>query len=140
MRVREHRRDLALQSLGKSLHAAKSASDAAHSVATQLSLLTESQQRDGSSSPRIDVDRLRQSRSNRDDLRAELSASLRRQADAESDVQQAQSTAVARDSEVEVLDRLSDRYRAQRRIGDKRREEQILSEATVTLCNSGRSP
>ena len=125
MRVREQRRDTALQSLGKSLLAAKTAGDVTQLAAAKLSQLTTVQQQDGSLR-RVDVDRLRQLRANREDLRAELTEHLQRQEEADAGVKRAQTSAVARDSEVEVLSRLADRYLAANRIDEKRREEQIL--------------
>ena len=133
MRVREHRRDAALQSLGKSLLAVRTASDATQTITAEISRLKAAQQ--DNSSPRIDIDRLLQLRANRDDLRAELTERLQRQAEADAGVKQAQAIAVTRDSEVEILVRLSDRYQTANRITANRREEQILSEAAVTLCN-----
>ena len=137
MRVREHRRDAALQSLGKSLLAARTASEATQATATEISQLTASQQ--DHSLHHVDVDRLRHLRANRDHLRAEFVERLQLQAEADAGAKQAQAIAVRRDSEVEILVRLSDRYQTANRIIEKRREEQILAEAAVTLCNGDSS-
>lgn len=133
MRVREHRRDAALQSLGKSLLAARTASDATQITITEISRLTATQQ--DRSSHRIDIDRLLQLRAKRDDLRAELTERHQLQVEADARVTQAQTLVVTRDSEVEILVRLSDHYQTANRLTENRREEQILSEAAVTLCN-----
>ena len=137
MRVREHRRDAALQSLGKSLLAARTASEATQATATEISLLTATQQ--DRSLHHVDVDRLRHLRANRDHLRAEFVERLQLQAEADEGVKQAHAIAVTQNSEVEILVRLSDRYQTANRIIEKRREEQNLAEAAVTLCNGDRS-
>jgi hypothetical protein len=133
MRVREHHRDAARQLLAKSLSVAKTANDAAQTTTEKLSQLATVQQQE-SDSRHIDVDRLRQLRATRDDLRTELAERLRHQAEAAESVKQAQHIAGLRESELEVLTRLSDRYQATHRITQQRREEQILSESVVTLC------
>src|SRR5439155_17850232 len=78
LRVREHRRDMALQSLAQSLQTANAARDSAESVANAVSSLTKVQQRDGSVG-RVDVARLRQLRQTRDELRTELTERHRQQ-------------------------------------------------------------
>lgn len=139
MRVREHRRDTALQSLAASLNVAKTANDATQSTAAKLSQLNVAQQQ-SNSTHRLDIERLRQLRATRDGLRTELAEHIQRQTDATAKVKQAQQAAVTRDSEREILVRLADRYQAANRLNERRREEQILGETSVTLCNGDCSP
>ena len=134
-RVREHRRDEALQSLAQSLQTANAARDAVDSVAEAVSRLTKNQQRD-SSAGRVDVERLRQLHQTRDDLRTELAERHRRQTAADAEVQHSQAVATACQTEVEVLQNLNERYVTENRVTQRRRDERILLETAVSLCNS----
>ncbi|MCX7421349.1 MAG: hypothetical protein NT013_17650 [Planctomycetia bacterium] len=139
IRIRDHRRDAALQSLAAGLNVAKTANDATESTAAKLSQLNISQQQ-CNSTHRLDIERLRQLQIIRDGLRAELAERIQDQTDAAAKVKQAQQAAVARDSEREILVRLADRYQAANRLNERRCEEQILWETSVTLCNGDCSP
>jgi len=138
LRVREHRRDKALQSLAQSLQTANAARDSAESVANAVSSLTKVQQRDGSVG-RVDVERLRQLRQTRDELRTELTERHRQQTVADAEVQHSQAAATACQTEVEVLQNLNERHVEENRITQRRRDQRILLETAVSLCNGDAS-
>lgn len=134
LRVREHRRDTALQSLAKSLQVAAKIHDSATGVEVVLSHLSQAQQQSGQS-VRLDSERLRQIRQNRDELRSRLTDLRREQKVADAAVQVAQVHAAAKDAEAEVLRRLQDRLDAAHRLAQRRRDEQSPLEAAASLCN-----
>lgn len=134
LRVREHRRDTALQSLAQSLQAATQIHNSATGVEVVLSHLKQAQQQ-SSQSGRLDSERLRQIREDRDELRSRLTNLRSQQKAADAAVQVAQAHATAKDAEAEVLRRLQDRLDSARRQAQRRRDEQSPLEATVSLCN-----
>lgn len=134
LRVREYRRDAARQSLAQSLQTASRIRDAATDVEAKLSHLGQSQQQ-RSHVGRVDSERLRQLRQERDDLRSHLNNLNSQQTFADAAVQKAQATATATNSEAEVLKRLHDRLDSIDRQAQRRREEQTPLESAVSLCN-----
>lgn len=133
-KVREHQLDFARQVLADALRVAKTANDDTELTTKKLSRLTErSLVSTGSST--INITRLQELRRIRDGLRAELSTLRRRLSDAEDTVKRANQAASIRNSELEILVRLSDRYKTVSRQLKRRQEEQILAEYSVTLCN-----
>ena len=137
-RIREHRRDTALQSLARSLQAATQIRDATASVEAMISSLSHTQKPTGRIE-RLDSQRLRQLRQDRDDLRSRRSDLRHQQVAAEAVVHQAQANAATKDNEVEVLRRLQDRLDFTHRQAQQRRDEQSPLDAAVSLCNGGRS-
>lgn len=134
LRVREHRRDTALQSLARSLQVATKIHESAASVEAVLSRLGQIQQQSGQSG-RLDSERLRQIRQDRDDLQSQLNDLHNQQKAADSAVQLAQANATAKDAEAEVLRRLQDRLDSARRQAQRRRDEQSPLEVAGSLCN-----
>lgn len=134
LRVREHRRDTALQSLAQILQAAKNIQNSATSVEAVLSHLGQVQQQ-CSQFGRLDSERLRQIRHDRDDLRSRLTDLRSEQKVADDAVQVAQAHAAAKDAEAEVLRRLQDRLDSAHQQAQRRRDEQSPLEAAVSLCN-----
>lgn len=134
LRVREHHRDTALQSLAKNLQVAKKVHDSATGVEVVLSHLSLIQQQ-SSQARLLDSERLRQIRQDRDELRLRLTDLRSEQKVADAAVQAAQAHAAAKDAEAEVLRRLRDRLDSDRRQTQRRRDEQSPLEATVSLCN-----
>ena len=137
-RVREHRRDAALQSLARSLRAATQIRDAATSVEAMISSLGQAQQQ-SRHAERLDSERLRQIRQDRDDLRSQRTNLLHQQAAAEAVVHREQANAAAKDSEAEVLRRLQDRLDSAHSQAQRRRDEQSPLDVAVSLCNERRS-
>ena len=137
-RVREHRHDAALQSLAQSLRAATQIRDAATSVEAMISSLGQAQQ-PGRHAERLDSERMRQIRQDRDDLRSQRSDLLRQQVAAEAVVHQAQANAAAKDAEADVLQRLLDRLDSAHRQAQRRRDEQTPLDIAASLCNEGHS-
>ncbi len=138
LRFREHRRDAALRSLAQSLQVATKIRDTNNSVESMHSTLGQAQQQI-SHAGRLDSERLRQIRQDRDDLRSRLTDLRREQKSAEAEVQVAQTHAAAKDAEAEVLRRLQDRLDSAHRQAQRRRDEQSPLEAAASLCNGGLS-
>lgn len=138
IRVRDHHRDCALQALAESLNVSKIANDATQSTTKKISGLTRQHQESAGNS-RINVAQLQELRTTRDGLQADLAMHQKSQKEADLSVQKAQKAVSIRDSEREVLIRLSERYELAQRVMAQRKEEQILSESVVTLCNRERS-
>ncbi len=134
LRVREYRRDAVLQSLAQSLQADAKIRDAANSVELMLSGLGTTQQNSGQSG-RLDPDRLRQCRQERDRLQTDLAELRRQQVASETLVRQTQDIADAKSAEAEVLRRLQDRLDSAHRQAQRRRDEQSPLEAAASLCN-----
>lgn len=134
LRVREHRRDTALQSLAQSLQAATKIRDTTIRVEAMISGLGKAQQQ-SSDAGRLDSERMRQIRQDRDDLRFQRTDLLRQQVVAEAVVRQVQANASAKDAEAEVLRRLQDRIDSAQRQAQRRRDEQSPIDVTVSLCN-----
>ncbi len=134
LRVREYRRDAALQSLAQSLQAATRIRDTSTGVESMLSTLGQAQQQI-SHAGRLDSERMRQIRQDRDDLRSRLTDLRSEQKTADVAVQVAQTHATAKDAEAEVLRRLHDRLDSARRQAQRRRDEQSPLEAAASLCN-----
>lgn len=134
LRVREHRRDTALQSLAQSLQAASKIHESAAAVEVVLTRLNQTQ-RQCSQFGGLDSERLRQIRQDRDDLRRRLNEFQTQQKAADAAVQLAQANATAKDAEAEVLRRLQDRLDSTQRLVQRRRDEQSPLEVTVSLCN-----
>ena len=134
LRVREHRRDAALQSLAQSLQAATQIRETTTSVETMLSRLGQAQQ-PSRHAERLDSERLRQIRQDRDDLRSQRTDLLRQQVAAEDVVRQAQANASAKDAEADVLRRLQDRLDSAHRQAQRRRDEQTPLDVAASLCN-----
>lgn len=137
-RVREYRRDTALQSLAQSLRAAAQIRDTATSVEAMISSLGQAQQQSGHAE-RLDPERLRQVRQDRDDLRSQQTDLLLQQVAAEDVVRQAQANASAKDAEADVLRRLQDRLDSAFRQARRRRDEQSPLDIAVSLCNRNHS-
>lgn len=133
-RVREHRRDAALHSLAQSLQAEAAIRESINSVEGTISNLSQSQQQCVHSG-RLDAERLLQIRQDRDNLRSQLTELNRQRGAAEAVVVQAQAIAVEKDAEVDVLQRLSDRYDSAHRQARRRQDEQSLAEVVASLCN-----
>ncbi len=134
LRVREYRRDAALQSLAQSLRTASKIRDTTASVESMLTTLGQAQQQI-SQAGHLDSERLRQLRQGRDDLRSRLTDLRSEQKTADAVVQVAQAHAAAKDAEAEVLRRLQDRLDSTHRQAQRRRDEQSPLEATDSLCN-----
>lgn len=134
LRVREHRHDAALQSLAQSLHVAKSIRDVATDVEAKLSQLGQALQHAGQSG-RLDSDRIRQLRQDRDVLRIRQDDLRSQQTTANAAVRQAQTDATAKDAEAEILRRLRDRLDYAHQQTQRRREEQTPLEIALSLCN-----
>ena len=124
-RVREHRRDTALHSLAQSLQAAARIRDAINITDTAIARLADAQQQ-STPSGRLDADRLRQIRQDRDALRFQLTELRQQQSAANAAIRQAQSVAAEKDAEVDVLQRLSDRHDSADRQARRRQDEQSL--------------
>ena len=138
IRVRDHHHDCALQVLAESLNVSKIANDATQLTTKQIAGLTK-QHQESAGTPRINVAQLQELRTTRGALQAELDMHQKSQKEADLTVQKAQKAASIRDSEREILIRLSERYELAQRVMAQRKEEQILSESVVTLCNRERS-
>lgn len=138
LRVREYRRDTALQSLAQNLQTASKLHNLATDVEVVFSRLGQAQQQSGQSG-RLDSERLRQIRQDRDDLRSRLTVLRSEQKVADGAVQVAQAHAAAKDAEAEVLRRLQDRLDSARQQAQRRRDEQSLLEAAASLCNGRHS-
>lgn len=134
LRVREHRRDAALQSLARSLQTATQIRDAATSVEAGISSLGQAQQQ-SRHVERLDSERMRQIRQDRDELRSQRTDLLRQQVAAEAVVRQAQANAAAKDAEADVLRRLQERLDSAHRQAQRRRDEQSPLDVAVSLCN-----
>ena len=137
-RVREHRRDAALQSLAQSLQAATQIRDTTIRVEAMIASLGQAQPPSGHAE-RLDSERMRQIRQDRDDLRSQRTDLLRQQVAAEAVIHQAQANAAAKDAEADVLRRLRDRLDSAHRQAQRRRDEQSPRDVAVSLCNEGRS-
>ena len=137
-RVREYRRDAALQLLAQQLQAATKIRNSAAEVESNLARQGQAQQQ-SSYTGRLDSDRLRQLRLERDSLRSELSALSIQRSSADTAVRQAQVHATAKDAEAEVLRRLQDRLDSTQRQEQRRRDDQSSMESAVSLCNGQRS-
>ena len=134
LRVREYRRDTALQSLAQSLRTVTQIRDTTTGVESMISSLGQAQQQIRHAE-RLDSERLRQIRQDRDDLRSQKTDLLRQQVAAEEVVRQAQANASAKDAEAEVLRRLQDRLDSAHRQAQRRRDEQSPLDVAVSLCN-----
>ncbi len=132
-RVREYRRDAALQSLAQSLQAATQIRDAATSVEAMISSLGQAQQH-SRHAERLDSERLRQIRQVRDDLRSQRTDLLRQQVAADAVIHQAQANAAAKDAEADVLRRLQDRLDSAHRQAQRRQDEQTPLDIAASLC------
>jgi flagellar biosynthesis chaperone FliJ len=139
LRVREQRRDAALQSLAQSLSSAKTVQNANAVIEEEVSNLAHAQQSSGSFG-RLDLERLSQFRQCRDDLRRRLAESRRRLELANGEIRQCQGVVTARDAERHVLQRLTDRLNDSDRVSQRRCEEQIGMESAGSLCNGDHSP
>lgn len=133
-RVREQRRNAAWQSLAQSLRDAAEARAATTEIAEGLTRLRESQQQSALSG-RVDAERLRQLREDRTDRLSQLAEAHRRQSESEARLQKAQSEATVHEAGVEILQKLSNRLLAARRIEQQRRQEQSTLEVSLSLCN-----
>ena len=133
-RIREHRRDTALQSLARSLQAATQIRDAATSVEAMISSLGQAKQQ-SHHAKRLDSERMRQTRQVRDDLRSQRTDLLRQQVAADDAVRQAQTNAAAKEAEADALRRLQDRLDSAHRQAQRRRDEQTPLEIAASLCN-----
>ena len=138
MRIRDHHRDCALQALAESLRVSKIANDEAQSTTKRISQLPNLHQECAATS-RINVAQLQELRTIREGLQAELTVQQQQLNESLVMAQQAQRVAALRDSEREILIRLSERYEMTNRIKEQRQEEQILSESVVALCNGEHS-
>ncbi len=138
LRVREHRRDAALQSLAQSLSSAKLVQDANAVIEEEASNLSRAQQGSGCFG-RLNLERLSQFRQCRDGLRQELAESHRRLELANVEIRQCQGVVTARDAERHVLQRLTDRLNESDRTAQRRRDEQIGTESARSLCNGDHS-
>ena len=134
LRVREYRRDTALQSLAQNLRTATQIRDAATSVEALISSLGQAQQQ-GRHVERLDSERMRQIRQDRDDLRSQRTDLLRQQVAAEDVVRHAQANVAAKDAEAEALRRLQDRLDSAHRQAQRRRDEQTPLDIAASLCN-----
>ncbi len=138
LRVREHRRDAALQSLAQSLSSAKVVQNANAVIEEEASSLARAQQSSGCFG-HLDLERLSQFRQCRDGLRQELAESHRRLELANVEIRQCQGIVTARDAERRVLERLTERLSESDRVSHRRREEQVGTEAARSLCNGDHS-
>jgi hypothetical protein len=134
LRVREHRRNAALQSLAQRLSSAKFVQKANAVIEEEVSSLARAQKSSGCFG-RLDLERLSQFRQCRDDLRRKLAESRRRLELAKVEIRQCQGIVTARDAELRVLQRLTDRLNESDRVSQRRREEQIGTESAGSLCN-----
>lgn len=134
LRVREYRRDTARQSLAQSLRTVTQIHDTTTGVESMISSLVKAQQQSGHAE-RLDSERLRQIRQDRDILRSQKTDLLRQQVAAEDVVRQAQANASAKDAEADVLRRLQDRLDSAHRQALRRRDEQSPLDVAVSLCN-----
>lgn len=132
--IREYRRDTALQSLAESLRTATQIRDTTSSVEAMISSLGQTQQQSHHAS-RLDAERMRQLRQERDDLRSQRANLQLQQVAADAVVRQAQSNAAAKKAEADVLRRLQDRLDSAHRQAQRRRDEQTPLDFTVSLCN-----
>lgn len=137
-RVREYRRDAALQSLAQSIQAAARIRDTTEAVAATLSGLGKAQKVSGQTR-RIDSERLRQVSQERDRLQSNLTDLRRQQVTADTLVRQTQVFAAAKSVEADVLRRLQDRLDSTIRQAQRRQDEQTSPEVTVSLCNGRHS-
>ena len=137
-RVREYRRDAALQLLAQQLQVAGKIRDAVAGVESNLVHVGQAQQQTGHAG-RLDSERLRLIRQERDDMRSQLKELRGQQTSADASVREAQALAATKEAESEVLRRLQDRLDSAHRQAQRRREEQTPHEATVSLCNGGLS-
>ncbi|GDY08031.1 hypothetical protein LBMAG52_15170 [Planctomycetia bacterium] len=133
-RVREYRRDAAFLSLAQNIQAATKIQDTADSVEVMLSGLGMAQQQI-SHAGRLDPERLRQFRQERDHLQSNLADLRRQQVASEALVRQTQDLAAAKNAEAEVLRRLQDRLDSTIRQTQRRQEEQTPLEVAASLCN-----
>ncbi len=137
-RIREYRRDTALQSLAQSLRTATQIRDTAASVESMISSLGQAQQQSRHAS-RLDSERMRQLRQGRDELRSQRAILQLQQVAADAVVRQAQANAAAKNVEADVVRRLQDRLDSAHRQAQRRRDEQSPLDVAVSLCNGGRS-
>lgn len=137
-RVREYRRDAALQSLAQSIQAATKIRDTADEVAATLSGLGKAQ-KISDLVGRLDAERLRQICLERDRLQSNLTDLQRQLIAADTLVRQTQEIAAAKSSEAEVLRRLQDRLDSTLQQAQRRQDEQTSLEVTVSLCNGRHS-
>ncbi len=135
-RIREYHRDTAMQSLAKSLRTAAQIHDRTASVEAMISSLGQAQQQNRRAE-RLDAERMRQTRQDRDELRSQRADLKLEQVAADSVVRQAQATAAAKKAEADVLDRLRDRLDSAHRQAQRRRNEQSPLDVAVSLCNGG---
>ena len=137
-RIREHHRDSALHSLAQCLAAVAKVRDTATHVESQIADRSAAQQQ-VSDQRRLDPNRLRQIRQDRDDLRTQLAALRQQQSVAESAVCQAQAMATKKNTELDALRKLSSRYDSAHQQARRRQEEQSPVETAASLCNGGLS-
>lgn len=133
-RIREHRRDVARQSLAQSLQAARDIREKAIRAEATLTTLGKAQLQTGQTG-RLDPERLQQIRQDRDVLKSHRDALRRQQSAADAAVHQAQTEAAAKDAEAEVLRKLQDRLDSAHRQAQRRRDEQTSIEVAISLCN-----
>lgn len=133
-RVREQHRDTAWQSLAQCVRVAAEARTATAEVVEDLVHLRATQRRSGLAGP-VDTERLRQIRGDRDQRLSILTETQRRQSEAETGLQQAQSVAAVKEADVEILRRLSDRLLMNKRCEQQRRQERSAIEVSLSLCN-----
>ena len=138
LRVREHRRDAALQSLAQSASSAMFAKKANAVIEEEVSKLAHAQKGRGFFG-RLELECLSQFRQCRDDLRRKLAESRRRLELANVKIRQCQNIVTARDAELHVLQRLTGRLNESDRVSQRRREEQIGTESAHSLCNGDHS-
>jgi len=137
-RVREYRRDTALQSLACSLQAATQIHDQADLVEARISGLRKEQQESGQAEP-LDPARLRQIRQDRDNLMSQRAEVLRLRLVADAAVHQARANAAEKESEAQALRRLQERLDADEHQARRRHGEQSAMGIVVSLCNKQRS-
>ena len=134
--VREHHRDAALQSLALNLRAAAIIRDKSSAAVEVVSRNRNVQQQSTQTGP-LDAERLRQLRQDREDFQSQLAELQGRQIEADKSVQEAQTIAVTKETDVEILKRLADRLFTTRRHEHRRRQEQSTLETALSLCNGG---
>jgi hypothetical protein len=137
-RIREYRRDTALQSLAQSLRTATQIRDTTARIEAMIASLENAQQQSRQPS-RLDAERMRQHRQDRDELRSQKVNLQLQQAAADADVLQAQADAAAKNAEADVLHLLRDRLDSAHRQSSRRQLEQSPLEVAISLCNGERS-
>ena len=134
LRLREHHRDVARQSLAQYLSVEKSLEALQTQVLSDLAGDAIESLPDNAPR-RLDLDRLKNQRRDRDDLNRQLHSLNQQRAEANFVLRQSQAELTSKTSEVDVLLKLLDRNRHAQAQSDRRIEEQAALDSALSLCN-----